>query len=157
VKAILETGREQFNFFENIESFDLIEHIESFKNQFLILAKKDKKDINFDFQIKKVNLSTKKNLIKNILTHLVKNAIDFSTKDETIEFVVKIVNRKVVISISNSGELPKNLKVFEPFTRGVTTKGLGLGLFLASSEAKLINASLNIEAKDGIVTSTLTL
>lgn len=76
-------------------------------------------------------------LIKEVLNHLIENAIQFTPEDTSIEIFVALENDKIVIRIEDQGPgiVPDEMnRLFEKFYRGrllTSKRGLGLGLAIS--------------------------
>lgn len=103
--------------------------------------------------------------IKQVVTNLLKNAVEASLERTTIEVALsttqssKTSGHYINLSVTNSGE-PISSEyidhIFEPF---VTTKsnGTGLGLAISQKIAQLHKGSLSVSQTDSTVTFTLQL
>jgi two-component system sensor histidine kinase KdpD len=111
-------------------------------------------------------VSLDKKLIKEVLVHLLDNAIKFSTKKSKIHFLVQVANEKIVVSVEDfgTGITPgeKN-KLFKKFYRGkkvLSEHGLGLGLAICQKIVAAHNGAIwveNIEPQGAAVRFTLPL
>lgn len=95
--------------------------------------------------------------LKLILSNLLTNAILFQKKEPGHEPFVRITARKenelVLISVEDNGEGIKpglQNKIFNMFYRGtITSKGSGLGLYIAREAAEKISSRIFVESEYG--------
>ena len=88
--------------------------------------------------------------------NLLKNAINYSYKDTTIEIKLEQVNDKIKICFKNKGDkIPqyKLDKIFEKFYRGddsrtSSTGGAGLGLAITKEIIELHDGTINVKNDD---------
>ena len=100
-------------------------------------------------------IRTDRELLEQLLRHVVENALKFSGVDQPVEVHVarKGLHLKVDVSDRGSGIEP-NLMARNPFTQGdqsITREhdGLGLGLFAAGRMAEILGGSLAFDARRG--------
>lgn len=110
--------------------------------------------------IKKIELKTynpkdeRNSLIEIILENLVENALIFNSKDK-IKLELAIIEKDdyVHISLSDNGNgIPKSYydKIFKMYFRGSTlSTGNGLGLYVVKRAALLLDATINLDSKEG--------
>ncbi|HVF16951.1 MAG TPA: HAMP domain-containing sensor histidine kinase, partial [Steroidobacteraceae bacterium] len=97
--------------------------------------------------------------VSQLLTNLLRNAIQHGAADSAITLTAELQNESVVISVHNRGEpIPPELMVniFEPLRRGNAQQGMdnqsmdsfsmGLGLYIASTIAQAHQGSLKVES-----------
>jgi signal transduction histidine kinase len=110
--------------------------------------------------IKKVQLETynpkdeRNSLIEIILENLVENALIFNSKAKIkLDLAIIEKNDYVHISLSDNGNgVPKSYydKIFEMYFRGSTlSTGNGLGLYVVKRAALLLDATINLDSKEG--------
>lgn len=100
--------------------------------------------------------------VAQAISNLLSNAVRHGTEGAPIEVRGTTGDRFIEIAVVNRGPaVPDELaqRLFQPFQRGVETKGegLGLGLYIASSIASAHNGHLNVACADGITTFALRL
>ncbi|MEQ8807607.1 MAG: HAMP domain-containing sensor histidine kinase, partial [Imperialibacter sp.] len=99
-----------------------------------------------------------KTSVRVILANLIGNAIAYRKKNENHPAKITITSRKkgseVSIMVSDNGEgiKPEILKrIFEMFYRGTTSsKGSGLGLYIASEAAQKIKGKITVQSEFGM-------
>ncbi|HSV03856.1 MAG TPA: DUF4118 domain-containing protein [Phenylobacterium sp.] len=94
-------------------------------------------------------------LLRQVLWNLLENAVKFSPSGSTVEVSGRLIRNRVRLTIRDEGPgLPEGEaeQLFEPFVRGLHTKGsgFGLGLFIARSFLEAMGAAIKARAaKDG--------
>ncbi len=98
--------------------------------------------------------------VVQILGVFLENAIAHSPAGSQITVKISIRDAEVAITVSNEGRLPEGLdpeELFEPFRRGAeaTSSGVGLGLYIASQLAEVLDGSIKVEQVDDEIGFTL--
>ena len=91
--------------------------------------------------------------------NLLKNAINYSYKNTTIEIKLEVKDNKIIITFKNKGDkIPKYKlnKIFEKFYRGddartSSTGGAGLGLAITKEIVELHNGSIKVKNEDEFI------
>ena len=91
--------------------------------------------------------------------NLLKNAINYSYKNTTIEIKLEVKDNKIIITFKNKGDkIPKYKlnKIFEKFYRGddartSSTGGAGLGLAITKEIVELHNGSIKVKNDDEFI------
>lgn len=86
-----------------------------------------------------------------LFANLVANAVRHGAADEPIRIAAGVSNGQLAISVANGGApIPADLqaRLFQPFFRGDGTKGLGLGLYIASEIARGHGGALSVASDD---------
>ena len=160
--------------------------VEDLTNQFFDITRYDlhsmpinKKEINISYlleqlvdecypMLEKNNLKCELNILNKVMyigdgdklarafDNLLKNAINYSYKDTTIEVKLEQIDDKIKISFRNKGDkIPKYKldKIFEKFYRGddsrtSTTGGAGLGLAITKEIIELHNGKISVKNDD---------
>ena len=100
-----------------------------------------------------------KEKIRQILVHLIDNAIKFiGTETGRVELSVSDLDGTVEFTIVDSGigisgdHLPRLFQPFSQVDTGLTRRhgGIGLGLFISQSLAKLLGGSIEVESTPGV-------
>jgi signal transduction histidine kinase len=94
--------------------------------------------------------------IAQLISNLIGNAIDHGPKDEPVEVQLSSTCETIVVSVVNRGEpIAPDIaeKVFRPFYRGSngsvhSSRGLGLGLFIASGIAHAHGGTLTLSSSE---------
>ena len=97
--------------------------------------------------------------IQQLLSNLLKNAIDYSAREEAIEVRITGRDSEIVLSVHNRGPaIPPAtlLHIFEPLTRGKPSQGpeaatstnLGLGLFITQEIARAHGGSVHVSSDE---------
>ena len=109
----------------------------------------------------KINPDVDDKRISQLLSNLVGNAIRYGTEGQVIWIKTDHDQDYFYLSVSNKGQpIPEKIKerLFLPFVRGSHTldsKGLGLGLYIASEIAKAHKGELHLAQDTGEITFTL--
>lgn len=92
-------------------------------------------------------------------SNLIGNAIKHGNPDKNIEINASIEDGQFIFSVTNDVIFPQHLSdlsnLFEPFTRGSNSKGLGLGLFIAHEIAKLHKGTITVHLDHNTITFKL--
>jgi signal transduction histidine kinase len=105
--------------------------------------------------------------IQQILSNLLKNALDYGARYAAIEVQVTGLEREVLLSVRNRGAPipPATLRnIFEPLRRGTvghsrpeTDTNLGLGLFIAQQIARAHGGAIHVSSDEHETTFTVNL
>jgi signal transduction histidine kinase len=105
--------------------------------------------------------------IQQILSNLLKNALDYGARDAAIEVRATGLEREVLLSVRNQGAPipPATLtNIFEPLRRGAfghdrpeSDTNLGLGLFIALEIARAHGGTIDVSSDERDTTFTVTL
>jgi signal transduction histidine kinase len=105
--------------------------------------------------------------IQQILSNLLKNALDYGARDAAIEVQATELEREVLLSVRNRGAPipPATLRnIFEPLRRGAgghdrpeTGSNLGLGLFIAQEIARAHGGTIHVSSDEHETTFTVNL
>lgn len=144
------SGSENYNFVEyNLNEFlkPIIDEIKSATQKthdVLFLNPNQEAKIYIDYDIG-----------RNIFTNLLYNAIKFSPEQRYIEVECSVVNKYIIISITDYGiglDTENLTTLFEPFNRGSNVgdiEGTGLGLPIVREAIDKCNGEIDIESKIG--------
>lgn len=116
-----------------------------------------KRNIAFNKKIELENYNAKderNSLVEIILENLIENSLIYNSKNKLIiDLEITEKDGKVLITQTDNGNgIPNSYfeKIFEMYFRGSTlSTGNGLGLYVVKRAAKLLNASVDLESKEG--------
>ena len=143
VESILAFGRAEGAQFEQAQKIDLVKYIDTMVEEFNIIAQKSKKKIYYKSYNRDFNTTIKPMLLHHILQNIIQNAVAFTPSGGTVRISSFYYKECFIIRVIDSGPgFPKDLDIFAPFKRSKTSKGTGLGLFLAKNSADALGAKL---------------
>lgn len=142
------------------DEFDLVQEIQSVINSFIPIANQKNLYLNFIFHKQIMIIYSDKNIIQQIVSNLIDNALKFThTGGVTVEAnIVKVSDKKVIdIKVIDSGiGIAKEYKdfIFKEFrqiSEGLKRnyEGSGLGLSLTRKMVKLLNGKIVFESIPG--------
>ena len=100
-------------------------------------------------------LHTDRELLEQLLRHIVENALKFSPMDQVVDVDVSRTAEGVVFNIADRGPgVDEHMLSTEPFHQGDSSitreqAGLGLGLFAATRIVQMLGGALTFEARPG--------
>lgn len=113
--------------------------------------------VTFTHSIKKISMNCDKDKIKQVLRHLLSNAIKFTTDKISINVNIKASNKFVSISVTDSGPgipISEIEVIFEKFIQSSSirtgTGGAGLGLSISKEIVLLHRGRIWAENIEGI-------
>jgi signal transduction histidine kinase len=130
--------------------------IKAFFNEFLQeigSIKKVKQKIHFTHDGIECTVMTDKFLLKNILTNLLSNAIEYSPHDAEIELHAELKKETLKIRVTDQGiGIPENEQhqIFKRFYRGQNAnniEGTGLGLNIAKKYIRLLKGTIEFTSQ----------
>lgn len=141
--------------FFKFEQFDLIEFLREIYEQSKILASAKNITVNINTPQEMLLLRGDRLHLRRLFFNLIDNAIKFTPKDGRINIDVGQENKKIIISISDTGIgiAPEDIpRVFDRFfhsdrTGQIPELGAGLGLSIAQSIAKMHNAEIKLKTE----------
>lgn len=147
----LQSRKEPFD----IQVVDIFNILYDQQDKFEIIAKE--KDIRFIVDTNNSNIYAKGNIdrISQVLTILIDNALKFAKKNSEIKLSSEIVNKRVIISVHNTGssikheDLPFLFDRFYKVDKSHKEEGAGLGLSIAKEIVTRINGNIYAQS-DGI-------
>ena len=137
----------------NNEEINLSEQI---KKAVLLLEPKWKdKNINFSIDAKEVYFYGDEDLLFQVWTNLLDNAIKFSNENGKISVKIGIVKDKIEVSIKDNGigmdsdELEMIYTRFYQIDKSHSGEGSGLGLAIVKRIVEISNGEINVESEKG--------
>lgn len=130
---------------------DLEQHLDSIKE----LAKIKK--VTLDLDIKKYKIQINEELLRILVTNLLKNAVNY-TLDNKVMFKTYKYKDTVYLEIKNKGEIKEEdlEKIFEPYYRiNLDKEGTGLGLFIVKQICEIYQAEYKVFNDNGYVVSKI--
>jgi signal transduction histidine kinase len=138
----------------NIQPVSIAQLFESLAQEFTALAKQQQ--VVLRFVSSKHWIMSDNHLLHRILQNLISNAIRYASPGKIIVGLKRHQGKLALCVIDNGPGIPldKQQTVFEQFTRlnnhnNTQAKGLGLGLSISQSFAKLLNHHLNLRSIEG--------
>jgi signal transduction histidine kinase len=131
-------------------------YIKAFFDEFLQeigSIKKVKQKIHFTHEGIECTVMTDKFLLKNILTNLLSNAIEYSPHDAEIQLSAELKKETLKIRVTDQGiGIPENEQhqIFKRFYRGQNAnnvEGTGLGLNIAKKYIRLLKGSIEFTSQ----------
>ena len=140
----------------NPSVYNLTESIESVFERYNKLKEQEGYNISFEYD-KKVMIEADEYKIFQVIYNLVNNAINYTGKNKTVLVRQHIVNDKVRIEVTDSGEgiAPENIKyVWDRYykvdkTHKRAVMGTGLGLSIVKNILELYEAAYGVESEVG--------
>lgn len=123
-----------------------------------IVTLAQEKEIVVDDQVKKIMVYTDHNLVTQLLTIFLDNAIKYSPAKSTITLTSDITKKTVKINVIDQGigvKTKDKKHIFERFYRADHSRtkqqveGTGLGLSIAAKIAEQLNLKLSVKSKPG--------
>ena len=137
----------------NNEEINLSEQI---KKAVLLLEPKWKdKNINFSIDAKEVYFYGDEDLLFQVWTNLLDNAIKFSSTNGKVSVKIGIVQDKIEVSIKDNGigmdsdELEMIYTRFYQIDKSHSGEGSGLGLAIVKRIVEISNGEINVESEKG--------
>ncbi len=158
VTDLLKLNRIEKNQLVELEKINIIPIIDDIIEEFIPKAAQAKQKLIYNKNVPdKVEVIANDNLIRNILSNLIANAIQYSKADSTIKVYLNISEDYLKIEVEDKGigipakELPR---IFERFYRTQDAKnkfstGSGLGLSIVKNAVELLNGKHGAESVPG--------
>ena len=120
------------------------------------LTKRSELPLKLDLQIEdeEAHITSDKELLRQILSHLISNACKFNPDGKPVEIIIKRVNDHLEMVISDQGiGIPKQdlKRIWEPFIRAqnsVEFPGSGLGLAIVQRCIDLLQGTIHIQSEE---------
>ncbi len=147
-----ETGREEVQY----QKADLVQLIRSVTNSFEPLAREKGLAFHVDIPDRPTPIETDTRMVKQIIGHLLSNAVKFTERGE-IAVSAEVDSGQLVIRVRDTGIglAPEDLeRIFDPFVqieRALTREkgGTGLGLSVTRRLARLLGGDVTVESELG--------
>ena len=117
------------------------------------------KDINFELQLEKCSILSDPDLLFQIWTNLIDNAIKYSRQGNTVWITSKRYKDYLLVSIKDEGigiSAEKQCKIYDKFYQCEEShkkQGSGLRLSIVKRIVELLNASISCESEEGMGTT----
>ncbi|SJZ86298.1 two-component system, OmpR family, sensor histidine kinase VanS [Anaerorhabdus furcosa] len=140
------------------EKTNLSVMIEQISYEFLPVLKE--KNLEFDLHIEPfVEYICDANKLERVFDNLIRNAINYSYQDSSIQLYLKEYETNIEIKVINKGKtIPKEIqsRVFEQFfrldsSRQSTSGGTGLGLAIAKEIVELHQGTIELESENEMI------
>ncbi|HGZ70028.1 MAG TPA: ATP-binding protein, partial [Nitratifractor sp.] len=116
--------------------------------EFNIVAHEASKQVIYKSFTKGLNVSIQPMLLRHILQNIIQNAVAFTPPKSSVRVSSFIYRSCFIVRVQDCGPgFPKDLDIFAPFKRSKTSKGTGLGLFLAKNSVDSLGAKLLFKNK----------
>ena len=128
---------------------------EQIRHCIIILGEKwSEKEINFDLQLEKCSILSDTDLIFQIWTNLIDNAIKYSQKRSTVWISSKLFDEYLLVTIRDQGiGIPKDKqsKIYDQFYQSEEShkkQGSGLGLSIVKKIIELLDGAITCESEE---------
>jgi PAS domain S-box-containing protein len=134
---------------------NLVEFFDTIKTQIQSVNMKSDHEITCNFQFRNANWETDPDLIRNIFSNLLTNAIKFSPENKQIVLAGSESNGALEFQVKDHGiGIPEEdlQRIFLPFDRGSNVEGIpgtGLGLSIVKKAVELLRGTISVESKVG--------
>ncbi len=161
IGSILEIGRLEGAHFELPKPIDIIDFIRKKGEDFILLAKAEKRNLILDLQPDSLPGLIQTTLLNQILQNFLQNAIKFTPEKKTILLRTRLIDDdKIRLEVIDEGPgIDESVDLFAPFKRIGNAPGAGLGLFLAKSAAEAMGARISLrnrsDGKSGTVATLI--
>lgn len=147
IKSVLDIGRQEGAQFEKSEDLDIMAFLRNIGENFLLLAREEKKFLILDLKPESLMVHLQPTLLTQIIQNFLQNALKFTPEGKSVLFRSAIFYKtKLRIEVIDEGcGLDGSIDIFAPFKRSGNKSGAGLGLFLAKSAADALNGSIKLE------------
>lgn len=112
----------------------------------------EEKNIEFEFDVEDITITSNKELMYQVFQNLLSNAIRFSDLNDTIKVTINQIEQPVFI-IENKGELTEEeqSKIFDLFyikDKSRSSKSNGIGLTLTKKIIDKLEGTISVESKE---------
>ncbi|MDR3625407.1 MAG: HAMP domain-containing sensor histidine kinase [Ignavibacteriaceae bacterium] len=141
---------ERNEYVPDVTTFDCNEILNdiSDKAKYSFLA--DDKNLKIFKRPEKIIISTDKTLLSRVIFNLVKNALEASRRNETVELYCIADDNKIEFIIKNVNVIPRNIQL-QIFNKSFSTKGVGRGLGTYSAKfltEKFLKGKVSFESSE---------
>ena len=138
-----------------VEKKQKIQIDEQIRRCIIVLNEKwSEKNINFDLQLEKNSLLSDYDLLFQVWTNLIDNAIKYSGQDGTIQILAGIDNGMLTVAIRDEGigiAKEKQAKIFDKFYQcdeSHKKQGSGLGLSIVKRILELLEGTIELTSEE---------
>jgi len=136
------------------ENIELIDFIQGYLKETTSLMEKKNIKMVFDEHPEKMELTTDRSALRNIIQSLVSNAIEYTPDNGKINISVEDSENDFLFKIKDTGigiPLKDQKTIFNKFTRGsnalqVKTDGTGFGLYITRETVKLLEGKIHFDS-----------
>lgn len=151
--SILLTKLNSQGIIPNKKNYSLDEQIR--KNIILLEPEINKKKIDLTCNLEEVNYFGSEEIMEHLWMNLINNAIKYTPEGGTISVNLRNYKETIIFSVIDSGigmtkeEVSQIFNKFYQVDKSKTTKGLGLGLTIASRIVELVEGKIKVESEPG--------
>lgn len=111
----------------------------------------EEKNISWDIDIEDIQLTTNKELLYQVFSNIIMNAIKYSPNNDHISIKLTSTNQRILCTISNTATLTKEecQKIFDLFyikDKSRTSKSNGIGLYLTKRILEKLNGTITADS-----------
>lgn len=156
ISDILNIGRQEGAQLEKPEHVDIIALLKLKYNDFLLLAKSEKKELSASFEPDSFMATLQKTLLNQIIQNFLQNALKFTPEYGVISLRTYLTSEGLMIEVFDTGcGIDDKVDLFAPFKRQGNKSGVGLGLFLAKSASDALGADISIKNREDGISGTI--
>ena len=161
VNNLIDITKIDSGFYEiSLENKNIISVVEDITTSVVDYMEEKGIELIFDTEVEEEIVACDPDKIERIMLNLLSNAIKYTSNNGKIEVYIKIVDKNVVISVSDNGigiEKEKLEHIFDRFSRVRNTltrscEGSGIGLSLVKSLVEMHGGTIEVESKFGFGT-----
>ena len=123
------------------------------------LVDSDRHKIQFISRGRGSNVSVDTQLLQQILSNLLSNALKYSPAESAVDLVMTYNKNQIIFQVQDNGigiSLEDQSSIFEPFRRGInvgTIRGMGMGLAIVKRAVDLHGGTISVESETGLGTT----
>lgn len=161
VNNLIDITKIDSGFYEiSLENNNIISVVEDITTSVVDYMEEKGIKLIFDTEVEEEIVACDPDKIERIMLNLLSNAIKYTGNNGKIEVYIKIIDKNVVISVSDNGigiEKEKLDTIFDRFSRVRNTltrscEGSGIGLSLVKSLVEMHGGTIDVESKFGFGT-----